>query len=342
MSDGSKNLYKDAGVDTAKGDSLVDWLQAKKPSFTHPRGLGRVVEGIGGFAGLFSMDLSRFKNPTLVASTDGVGTKLLLGLSEKICDGLGQDLVAMCVNDLYTVGATPLFFLDYYATGALDEHQFRQVLSAIKSSCEVCGMALLGGETAEMPGLYEKGHFDLAGFVVGIVDDSRRLGPTNVKHGDALISLASSGFHSNGYSLIRKWLKEKPRPDLREKLMAPTKLYFEIPELLIRHQEAFHALANITGGGISGNLPRVIPDHLHAVIEKNKLPTPEWMREFIQFNGSEIMDVEDVFNLGVGMVAVVDGSKSAEFLSSARELNLEAAVIGHLKTKEGPATVEYT
>lgn len=341
MTDGSKNLYKEAGVDTAKGDALVDWLQAKKSSFIHPRGLGRVAEGIGGFAGLFSLDISRFKKPSLVASTDGVGTKLLLGLQENLCAGLGQDLVAMCVNDLYTVGATPLFFLDYYATGALDEGQFRQVLGAIKTSCETCGMALLGGETAEMPGLYEKGHFDLAGFVVGVVDEDLRLGPAKVKAGDILVSFASSGFHSNGYSLIRKWLKDRPRPDLRERLLAPTKLYCEIPELILRHKDSFHALANITGGGISGNLPRVIPDHLAAVIDKSTLPIPHWMHEFIKSNGSEFTGVEEVFNLGVGMIAVVAEMGLKDFMSSARELNLDPVVIGQIKASQGPAYVQY-
>jgi phosphoribosylformylglycinamidine cyclo-ligase len=342
MTDGSRiNHYKDAGVDSEKGDALVDWLQSKKSPFIHPRGLGSVSDGIGGFAGLFSLELSKFKRPSLVASTDGVGTKLLLGLQENKCETLGQDLVGMCVNDLYTVGATPLFFLDYYATGALNEVQFREVLSSIKSSCTACGMALLGGETAEMPGLYERGHFDLAGFVVGIVDEEHRLGPSKVKSGDVLVSLGSSGFHSNGYSLIRKWLSAKPRPDLTEKLMAPTKLYHAVPDLCLRFSDSLHALANITGGGISGNLPRVMPDNLDCTIEWSNIPTPPWMTEFIKSNGCHPSDVEEVFNLGVGMIAVVAEAQSAEFLDVAQKLQLDASILGRVVPGNGPSSVKF-
>lgn len=341
MTDGTKNIYKDAGVDAAKGDALVDWLQSKKPPFVHPRGFGRVLDGIGGFAGLFALDWTRFKKPNLVASTDGVGTKLLLGIQEKVVGNLGQDLVAMCVNDLYTVGATPLFFLDYYATGALDEQQFKEILSSIKSSCAACSMALLGGETAEMPGLYEGGHFDLAGFVVGIVDEEARLGAHKVVQGDVLISLASSGLHSNGYSLIRKWLKEKPRPDLIQKLMQPTKLYHEIPDLCLRFQNSLHALANITGGGISGNLPRVIPENLSARISKHKIATPQWMNEFITSNNSSFEEVEEVFNLGIGMIAIVSQNDSEAFLVTSKELGLDPVTIGEIVPGKGPADVRY-
>jgi len=345
MSEGTPNHYKNAGVDTETGDALVDWLQSKKSTFTHPRGLGRVADGIGGFAGLFSINLSRFKNPTLVASTDGVGTKLLLGLENNLCRELGQDLVAMCVNDLYTVGAAPLFFLDYYATGALNQIQFKEVLSSIQASCKTCDMALLGGETAEMPGLYEKGHFDLAGFVVGAVDGDHRLGPHRVKAGDQIVAFEATGFHSNGYSLVRKWLKEKPRPDLVSTLMAPTKLYSEIPELFLKHPEAFHSLANITGGGISGNLPRALPENMFAEISFDKLPTPAWMKDFILSHVKSLRDVEEVFNLGAGMIAVVDSALSGQFSRDAMEMGLRPRMIGSVKetinqVKE-PPTVRY-
>lgn len=341
MNAGSTDHYKNAGVDTSKGDALVDWLQAKKSSFIHPKGLGRVADGIGGFAGLFSLDFGKFKRPMLVASTDGVGTKLLLGLESESCKDLGQDLVAMCVNDLYTIGALPLFFLDYYATGQLNEVQFKDVLSSIRTSCETCGMSLLGGETAEMPGLYAKGHFDLAGFVVGVVDESQRLGPHRVKAGDQLVSFASTGFHSNGYSLIRKWLKDRPRPDLIDKLMRPTKLYCEIPDLIEKNPEAFHALANITGGGISGNLPRVIGEGLKADIVFEKLPVPAWMTEFIKSNHVSLRDVEEVFNLGAGMIAIVDKSGLGQFIGDAQTMGLEPQLIGDIKSSSGPATVNY-
>jgi phosphoribosylformylglycinamidine cyclo-ligase len=341
VKDHYKDHYKDAGVDTVAGDDLVDWLQSSKTAFTHPKGFGRVADGIGGFAGLFSLNLSRFKNPTLVASTDGVGTKLLLGLDQKMCADLGQDLVAMCVNDLYTVGAVPLFFLDYYATGALNKDQFKQVLTSIQSSCKTCDMALLGGETAEMPGLYEKGHFDLAGFVVGAVDGDHRLGPHRVRVGDKLVAFEASGFHSNGYSLVRKWLLERPRPDLAESLMRPTKLYSQVPELFLKHPDSFHALANITGGGISGNLPRVIAPGQAAEIEFSKLPTPAWMEEFICSNGVSTRAVEEVFNLGAGMIAVVDGSQCEDFIMDAGRLGLHPHLIGEIKSTSGPAVVTY-
>ena len=333
--------YKNAGVDTVAGDELVDWLQAKKSTFVHPKGFGRVADGIGGFAGLFSIDLARFKSPTLVASTDGVGTKLLLGLEHKLCGDLGQDLVGMCVNDLYTVGAVPLFFLDYYATGALNKDQFKEVLTSIQNSCKACDMALLGGETAEMPGLYEKGHFDLAGFVVGAVDGNHRLGPHRVNVGDKLVAFEASGFHSNGFSLVRKWLAKKPRPELIGLMMEPTKLYSQIPELFSKYPDTFHSLANITGGGISGNLPRVMASEQLAEIKFDLLPTPPWMSEFITANGVNCRAVEEVFNLGAGMIATVDSAACQAFMVDARTLGLGPHLIGEIKSGVGPATVKY-
>jgi phosphoribosylaminoimidazole synthetase len=251
----------------------------------------------------------------------------------------------MCVNDLYTLGARPLWFLDYYATGKLDPIQFKSVLTGIQKSVKHCGALLLGGETAEMPGLYGKGHFDLAGFVVGVVDGKKMLGPKNVKNGDALISLASSGFHSNGYSLIRKWLSEKPgSPELLKSLMTPTRLYSEIPDLLDQvGTDVFHALANITGGGISGNLPRVLPPWAKAKIDLNSIPTPPWMKEFMASHGSTPASLEAVFNLGCGMIAVVDSEKSLEFLSKAKSLGLNCQSIGSIERDESQneATITF-
>jgi phosphoribosylformylglycinamidine cyclo-ligase len=335
------NHYKAAGVDTDAGDAVVDWLQASKEPFKHPQGFGQVLDGIGGFAGLFSINSGSMKQPTLVASTDGVGTKLILGLDHNHCQNLGQDLVAMCVNDLYTVGASPLFFLDYYATGQLNPDQFKDVLTSIQNSCKQCGMALLGGETAEMPGLYHKGHFDLAGFVVGIVDQQKRLGPHRVSDGDVLISLNSTGFHSNGYSLIRKWLNERPRPDLTEKLLAPTALYSCIPKLIDIFPSTFKACANITGGGISGNLPRVLPENSCAEIKFSDLPTPLWMKSFIESNDASILSVEPVFNLGVGMIAVIDPNETTKFINELKQYQIESRVIGMVHTSRERAHVRY-
>lgn len=339
------NPYKDAGVDTERGDALAEWLADKSTTtFKHPKGLGHLTSGIGGFAGSFAVNFSGMKSPQLVASTDGVGTKLLLGLKADLIDHLGQDLVAMCANDLYTVGATPLFFLDYYATGQLSDDQFKRVLTSIKESCRSCGMALMGGETAEMPGLYQKGHFDLAGFVVGVVDESKRLGSHRTRAGDVLVSWQSSGFHSNGFSLVRKWLSESPNlqaSELLTKLMTPTKLYPQVVTMAETFGDDLHAVANITGGGISGNLPRVIAENLTCVIERKNLPTPEWMRSFISDAGSTIEAVEPVFNLGVGMIAVVAKNALPRFMEESTKLHLEPKVLGYLEKSSGPASVRY-
>lgn len=344
-SNSGRNPYEEAGVDTEKGDALADWLaEDQSTGFKHPRGLGKLASGIGGFAGLFEINFQSMKRPMLVASTDGVGTKLLLGLNHKQIDHLGQDLVAMCANDLYTIGATPLFFLDYYATGSLSEDQFKRVLTSIKSACKTCGMALMGGETAEMPGLYEKGHFDLAGFVVGVVDEEERLGAHRTREGDVLIAWESSGFHSNGYSLIRRWLEKNPKlstPESIDRLMTPTKLYPEVVTLAKEFKQDLHAMANITGGGISGNLPRVIADGLRCDIRMKDLPILPWMKEFILSSGSSLQEVEPVFNLGAGMIAVVDAKSEQAFLKSSDALGLRPKVIGTLTPCNGPATVGY-
>ena len=225
----------------------------------------------------------------------------MLGCEYDNVKGLGQDLVAMCVNDLYTMGARPLFFLDYYATGAIDENQFKDVVSGIKGALSACEAILIGGETAEMPGLYDKGHFDLAGFIVGCVDENKLLGPHRVENNDILYALESSGFHSNGYSLVRKWVSEnKPTQEVIDKLLAPTKLYFEIPKLVeTLGVDKIHSAANITGGGITGNLPRVMPKGSNCEINFDEIPTQKWVKDFIESNGAKLMDVETTFNLGV-------------------------------------------
>ncbi|SMF70010.1 phosphoribosylformylglycinamidine cyclo-ligase [Pseudobacteriovorax antillogorgiicola] len=337
-----KDLYQEAGVDVAKGDSLVGWLQ--KDSSQDQHRFGEIVSGIGGFSGLFRPNFGTMKDPLLVTGTDGVGTKVLLGLESDQLEGLGQDLVGMCVNDLYTIGGYPLFFLDYYATGVLDESQFKRILSGIRKGLKLSDCLLLGGETAELPGLYEKGHFDLAGFVVGVVDGETRLRPEWVKPGDALVSFASSGFHSNGYSLVRKWLKENPVDDkLLEKIMEPTKIYGEIPKIIEGlPRQSFHALANITGGGISGNLPRVLPDNVVAVIERKKVPVPDWMMGFCEQNGASFDEVEGVFNMGAGMIAAVDAGQVDKLLELAQSMGLPACEIGTIKSATGKASVQYT
>lgn len=336
------NLYKDAGVDTEKGDDLVNWLQSDA-SATKNR-YAEIVSGIGGFAGLVRPQFRGMKDPLLVTSTDGVGTKVLLGIEHGILEGLGQDLVAMCVNDLYTVGGYPMFFLDYYATGTLDDRQFKDILTGIKKALKPTHAFLLGGETAELPGLYAKHHFDLAGFVVGVVDGQALLGPSRVKVGDALIAFGSTGFHSNGYSLIRKWINGKSLGSaLRDRLLTPTKVYWEIPELLeAMGTHRVHALANITGGGISGNLPRVMPQNTRAVINEAKIPAPEWMREFWRDNDASFQDVEAVFNCGAGMIAIVADEDRQTVVGQANQLGLHAHIIGHVEAGQGEASVVYS
>ena len=342
MTSTTNDLYKKAGVNIEAGDHLAGWLA--KTNNIPTSGLGQTLGGIGNFAGLFKPDFKKFKSPVLVSSTDGVGTKILLASEQNKFDGIGMDLVAMCVNDLYTIGAEPLFFLDYYATGKLDSDQFKAVLSSIKEGLKICKTPLLGGETAEMPGLYGFNHFDLAGFVVGVVEEDRILGAKFVQSGDKLIALASQGFHSNGFSLVRQWLKKtKPSQLLLDQCLQPTKIYAELVEIFPQAEKlGLHALANITGGGISGNLPRVLPDGMEAKITKN-LPTPEWMKEFILQNTKSIFDVEEVFNLGVGMIAVVSQKTSGEFLKTCQSLDLEAVEIGEIVSlnSNAPAKVHY-
>ncbi len=336
-----KNLYKEAGVDIERGDALVNWLQDDKSDRTH--GLGEVVSGIGGFSALFRPNFSGMKDPLIVSGTDGVGTKVLLGIETDKLEGLGVDLVSMCVNDLYTIGAQPLFFLDYYATGVLNESQFKRILTGIKQALQQCHAMLLGGETAELPGLYTKGHFDLAGFIVGVVDGVKRIHPGLVGPGDVIVSFASSGFHSNGYSLIRKWLDKNPADSATlDNIMTPTKVYGNIPSLLQSLPDnTIHALANITGGGISGNLPRVLPEGVVANIEQSKVPVPDWMMSFCHANGAEFQDVENVFNMGAGMIAVVARDSIDAVMSQSKSLGLQPTIIGEISSGLGSAHVKY-
>jgi len=335
--DGPKDLYKDSGVDVAKGERLVDWLKEDESQNSN------VVSGVGGFAGLFRPDFSGMDDPLLVSGTDGVGTKILLGIEANKVHGLGIDLVAMCVNDLYTIGAKPLFFIDYFATGVLNEKQFKDAISGIQEACRSCGAALLGGETAEMPGLYAKNHFDMAGFVVGVVDNKKRLGPDKVAVGDILYSIESTGFHSNGYSLVRKWLNEKNnQPVTIDQLLTPTHVYSEIPPLLNHLGEGvIHALANITGGGISGNLPRVMPKDIICKIAFDQLPVQSWVKEFVEYNDATLMDVEPVFNLGAGMIASIDSKSTEAFEKACIAAELNVKRIGSIVSGNGDPIVEY-
>jgi len=299
--------YRDAGVDIDAGESLVD---AIKPIAKATRRTG-CMDDLGGFGAMFQIPPG-YKEPILVSGTDGVGTKLRLAIDSGIHDTIGIDLVAMCANDILVQGAEPLFFLDYFATGKLDVNTAADIVSGIGDGCKLAGAALIGGETAEMPGMYAEGDYDLAGFCVGVVEKSDIIDGSKVSEGDVLIALSSSGPHSNGYSLVRKVIEisnadlQQPFGDttLARALLEPTRIYVK-PILNLLEAVNLHALAHITGGGLSGNIGRVIPDGLVAVVERASWDFPdvfEWLQEKGNIADSEMLNT---FNCGMGMVLVV-------------------------------------
>ncbi len=317
--------YRDAGVDIDAGNQLIEQIKPIVKQTFRPG----VLTGLGGFGALFELPLERFRQPVLVSGTDGVGTKLKLALELNRHDTIGIDLVAMCANDIVVAGAEPLFFLDYYATGQLDVAVATDVVKGIAQGCKLAGAALTGGETAEMPGMYAKGDYDLAGFCVGIAEKDKLIQPEKVQAGDALIGLASSGPHSNGYSLIRKIL-EVSKADLSQQmtdktlgdaLLAPTRIYVK-PLLSLLEQIDIHALAHITGGGLLENIPRVLPRGCKAIIDSDSWQLPEvfdWLQQQGNVANPEMLRT---FNCGVGMVACVadkDADKCIELLNTAGE-----------------------
>jgi phosphoribosylformylglycinamidine cyclo-ligase len=335
--------YRDAGVDIDAGDALVENI---KPLARRTLREG-VLAGIGGFGALFEIP-KRYRNPVLVSGTDGVGTKLRLAFELNRHDSVGIDLVAMSVNDILVQGAEPLFFLDYYACGKLDVAVATAVVGGIARGCELAGCALIGGETAEMPGMYPAGEYDLAGFAVGVVEKDRIIDGTRIAAGDALIGLASSGAHSNGYSLIRRIL-ERARPDLSadfhgrtfgDAILAPTRIYVKPVLELIAALEV-KGLAHITGGGLLENVPRILGERLSARIERGAWPRPA-LFDWLQAQGG-VADEEmhRVFNCGIGMVAVVgeaDVPRALALLAAAGE---RAWRVGSVRERRGgePQTV---
>jgi phosphoribosylformylglycinamidine cyclo-ligase len=307
--------YRDAGVDIDAGESLVDAIKPLARATTRPGVLG----GIGGFGALFDLKAAGFADPLIVSTTDGVGTKLRLAIETGLHDTIGIDLVAMCVNDLIVQGAQPLFFLDYFATGGLDVAAAARVIGGIAAGCAACGCALVGGETAEMPGMYAPGDYDLAGFAVGAVERASLL-PAHVGPGDTLLGLASDGVHSNGFSLVRRivaasgldWSSPAPfapGQTLGAALLAPTRLYVA-PVLAVHRAGLLHAAAHITGGGLPGNLPRVLPEGVQAVIDSGWEAPPvfRWLAEVGNVAPEEMLRV---FNCGIGMVLVVHDADAA-------------------------------
>jgi phosphoribosylformylglycinamidine cyclo-ligase len=303
--------YRDAGVDIDAGDALVERI---KPAAKATRRAGADA-GLGGFGALFDLKAAGFNDPILVVSTDGVGTKLKIAIEAGIHRGVGIDLVAMCVNDIVVQGAEPLLFLDYYATGKLEVEAAAEVIQGIAEGCRQCNTALVGGETAEMPGMYKPGDYDLAGFTVGAAERGTLLPRGDVQAGDVLLGLASSGVHSNGFSLVRRivegaklaWTAPAPfapGQSLAEALLTPTRLY--VRSCLAAHRAGLvKVLAHITGGGFVGNVPRVLPEHLAARIDGTAWPLPPVFRWLLQQGGVPAQEMARTFNCGIGMVAAV-------------------------------------
>ncbi len=345
--------YRDAGVDIDAGDALVDRIKPLAKRTMRPEVLG----GIGGFGALFEVP-KKYRDPVLVSGTDGVGTKLKLAFSLDRHDTVGIDLVAMSVNDILVQGAEPLFFLDYFACGRLSVDTAAAVIGGIAKGCEQSGCALIGGETAEMPGMYPDGEYDLAGFAVGAVERDQILDGSRVQAGDVLLGLASSGFHSNGYSLVRKVLDhacgelsasalnaitvpgaEAPLADL---VMAPTRLYVK-PMLaaLSQHRAAIKAMAHITGGGLVGNVPRVLPESLTAVLQESSWTMPPVMR-WLQSQGNVPRDeMHRVFNCGIGMVVVVQSDQAEVVAATLTAQGEQVYRIGQIRPRQGdePQTI---
>ena len=329
--------YRSAGVDIDAGNRLVGKIKALARDTERPGTLG----GIGGFGALYELPLERYTRPVLVAGTDGVGTKLKLAIQLGKHDTIGIDLVAMCANDVLVQGAEPLFFLDYYATGRLQEDTAAEVIAGIAAGCKTAGMALIGGETAEMPGMYQGGDYDLAGFCVGLVEKEHIIDGSRVGAGDVLIGLASSGPHANGYSLIRKILEvsgqalSAPLGDqtLGECLLAPTRIYVK-PLLSLLSEVPVHAMAHITGGGLLENVPRVLPATARAVIDARTWPMPpvfHWLREQ---GGLPDAEMYKTFNCGIGMVVCVPARSGEAALELLRRSGETAWPIGVIEARE--------
>lgn len=295
-------LYQEAGIDIEKADRNISWLQNRVKATPSP--LGKVLDGIGGFAALYQPNLQNYRQPLLVSCTDGVGTKLALAKKYQQLTTIGIDLVAMCVNDLYTVGARPLFFLDYLSCNQLDQQEFRQIMTGILEGLQLANCPLVGGETAELPRFYRDDRLDVAGFVVGIVDRSNLLGASLVTAGDQIVALPSSGFHSNGFTLINSKLGDNEQR-YSSQLLTATTIYHQLPELAERFTD-LHAVAHITGGGIAANLKRVLPTDCGAELNRKSIVSPPWMLEVTKLCGlDEFTDAQQVFNMGIGMLAVV-------------------------------------
>lgn len=314
--------YSKAGVDIAKGNRFVETIRGELEKTRRPEVLGPV----GGFAALF--ELKKYRNPVLVSSTDGVGTKLMLANQLRCWSGLGQDLVAMCVNDIACYGAEPLFFLDYLASSKLDEKILHEIVSGIATACQTVGAALVGGETAEMPGLYPSGEFDIAGFTVGVVEKEEILDGRNICQGDVAIGVASSGFHSNGFSLVRKILADRKVAPMPE-LLTPTRLYSPLV-LRLKKEVPLKGVAHITGGGLIENPPRVLPKSLKYRWDWGSWEIPELMMQFKKWGKLSDDEFFTVFNGGIGLVLTVAQQEADKTLRLLKSWAEKSWIIGHV------------
>jgi phosphoribosylformylglycinamidine cyclo-ligase len=326
--------YRDAGVDIDEGDALVERIKPHARRTLRPE----VLAGIGGFGGLFQIPKG-YDEPVMVVGTDGVGTKLKLAFLAGKHDTVGIDLVAMSVNDVVVCGAEPLVFLDYFATSKLNARDAEQVIAGIAEGCVRAGCALIGGETAELPGFYQAGEYDLAGFCVGVVEKERILDGSRVRAGDAVIGLASSGLHSNGFSLARKIFADQLTPELARELLEPTRIYVK-DCLALRAELDVHAFAHITGGGLPGNLPRVLPADHRAVLRRGSWPVPPIFERLEKRGNVAPGEMLRTFNLGVGMCAVVRKVDAARAIELLKARGQPAFEIGAIEAAPGLAEPE--
>jgi phosphoribosylformylglycinamidine cyclo-ligase len=343
----NKVTYKDAGVDIDSGNSFVKMIKPMVKSTYRPE----VIADLGGFGGLFSLNASKYRQPVLVSGTDGVGTKLKLAFMADKHDTVGIDLVAMCVNDIIVQGAEPLFFLDYLATGRLVPEKASEIVKGIAQGCSMAGCALIGGETAEMPGFYSEGEYDLAGFAVGVVERDNIIDGSSITVGNKLIGINSNGLHSNGYSLARKVLFDimgleihSPLPGFQstvaEELLTPTRIYVKTVLNLLRDFQ-INGIAHITGGGLLENVPRILPNGCKAIIAKDSWVIPPIFPLIQQGGGIEEMEMFRTFNCGIGMVLVAPDNEAEEILIRLSGLNEQAFVIGEVaKCDAGSECVE--
>ena len=331
----SSLTYKDSGVDITKGNQLIEKIKPIAKSTLRPGVLG----GLGGFGAMFEIPLEKYKNPVLISGTDGVGTKLKVAEMLNKHDTIGIDLVAMCVNDLIVQGAEPLFFLDYYATGSLNPEIATSVIEGIGEGCRQSGCSLIGGETAEMPGMYNGEEYDLAGFCVGIVDKNQVIDGSKVNEGDHIVALGSSGPHSNGYSLIRKVLeKSTPSSEQLNSLIEPTRIYVK-SILSLANTLPVHAISHITGGGLLENIPRVLPDHLSAKLNSNSWSQPEIFRWLQKEGNIDTHEMYRVLNCGVGMVVIISKESSSQAIEHLSACGENAWLIGEVVHSKGEQVI---